>query len=368
MKSFDFQTRTRVLFGEGRFEELGALARELGFKRTLLVADRGLVAAGYAARAVEQLVAAGVETFAFHDFEPNPDTAMVEAGRVFAAASGVDSIIGLGGGSSLDCAKGINFTLTNGGSMRDYWGYGKASRPMLPMIAVPTTAGTGSEAQCYALISDAETHIKMACGDPKAAFSVAILDPLLTRSQPRQVTAAAGYDAISHAVESYVTTRRTALSQCFAREAWRLLAANYERVLQYPDDREARSAMQVGAHLAGVAIEHSMLGATHACANPLTARYGITHGLAIATLLPHVVRWNHPGAADLYGELDGADLGNRLARLGEMAELSVRLRDQGVSREDLPALAEEAAAQGTGRFNPRPFDAAGAFEIYEWAY
>ena len=368
MVPFDFQIRTRVLFGEGRFEELGALAREMGFRRTLLVADHGLVAAGYVAGAIQRLVEAGVETFAFHEFESNPDTAMVEAGRVFAAACSVDSIIGLGGGSSLDCAKAINFTLTNGGSMRDYCGYGKASRPMLPMIGVPTTAGTGSEAQCYALISDAETHIKMACGDPKAAFSVAILDPLLTRSQPRQVTAATGYDAISHAVESYVTTRRTALSQCFAREAWRLLAANYERVLQDPDDLEARGAMQLGAHLAGVAIKHSMLGATHACANPLTAHYGITHGLAIAALLPHVVRWNHQMAGELFCEFDGADLVHRLTRMAEMADLSVRLREQGVSREALPALADEAATEWTGRFNPRPFDADGALEIYEWAY
>jgi len=368
MGPFDFEIRTRVVFGEGRFKELGALARELGFRRTLVVADRGLVAVGFVRQAIERLAGAGVEGFGFHDFEANPDTAMVEAGRVSATACGVDSIIGLGGGSSLDCAKGINFVLTNGGGMRDYRGYGKAARPMLPMIAVPTTAGTGSEAQCYALIADVGTHVKMACGDPKAAFRVAILDPLLTRSQPPEVTAATGYDAISHAVESYVTTGRTALSQCFAREAWRLLAANYERVLRDPDDLETRSAMQLGAHLAGVAIEHSMLGATHACANPLTARYGIAHGVAIAALLPHVVRWNYAVAGELYSELEVGDLGHRLARMAEMANLSVRLREQGVSREALPALAEDAATQWTGRFNPRPFDAAGALEIYEWAY
>ncbi len=368
MGPFDFQIRTRVVFGEGRFEELGALARELGFGRTLVVADRGLVAAGYVARAVEQLAKAGVEAFAFHDFGANPDTVMVEAGRVFAAACRVDSIIGLGGGSSLDCAKGINFVLTNGGSMRDYWGYGKATRPMLPMIAVPTTAGTGSEAQCYALISDAGTHVKMACGDPKAAFCLAILDPLLTRSQARQVTAVTGYDAISHAVESYVTTRRNAASQCFAREAWRLLAPNYERVLCDPDDLEARGAMQLGAHLAGIAVELSMLGATHACTNPLTSHYGIAHGLAIAALLPHVVRWNYLAAGELYRELDEGDLVDRLAGMAEAGDLSVRLREHGVSREALPALAEEAAAQWTAKFNPRPFDAAGAVEIYEWAY
>ena len=368
MKPFDFEVRTRVVFGEGRFEELGGLARQLGFRRTLLVADRGLVSVGFVRQATERLAEADVEAFGFHHFEANPDTAMVEAGRVFAAASGVDSIVGLGGGSSLDCAKGINFVLTNGGEISDYSGYGKAARPMLPMIGVPTTAGTGSEAQSYALISDAGTHAKMACGDPKAAFRVAILDPLLTRSQPPEVTAATGYDAISHAVESYVTTRRNAASESFAGSAWRLLAANYERVLFHPDDLEARAAMQVGAHLAGIAIEHSMLGATHACANPLTAHFGITHGVAIAALLTHVVRWNQASAGELYRGLGGDDLTGRLARMREAARLPGRLQELGVPREALPRLAEEAAAQWTGRFNPRPFEVASALEIYEAAY
>src|SRR5262252_8421613 len=187
MESFDFHTRTHLVFGSGAFERLGELARDLGFDRTLLVADRGMVACGYVDEAAKLLDASRVEVFAFHDFGENPDTAMVEGGRAFAAALGVDSIVALGGGSSLDCAKGINFTLANGGSMRDYWGYAKASskpgaKPMLPMIGVPTTAGTGSDAQSYALISDAETHAKMACGDAKAAFRIAILDPELTLS------------------------------------------------------------------------------------------------------------------------------------------------------------------------------------------
>src|SRR5206468_7130337 len=221
----------------------------------------------------------------------------------YGAACGVDSILAIGGGSSLDCAKGINFLLTNGGTMRDYWGFGKASRPMLPSIGVPTTAGTGSEAQAYALISDADTHVKMACGDPKAAFRVAILDPALTVSQPREVAAVAGYDALSHAVESFVTARRSAISDLFAAEAWRLLEAHYERVLETPEDIAARGAMLLGAHEAGIAIEQSMLGATHACANPLTARYGTTHGIAIAAMLPHVVRWNAQYVGNRYAEL-----------------------------------------------------------------
>ena len=303
MENFDFQSRTRVVFGNGSLARLGELARELGFRRSLLVADHGLLDCGYVEEAKRLLTTSGVEVEAFHDFEVNPDTRMVEAGRAFAAPLKIDSIIGLGGGSSLDCAKGINFLLTNGGLMQDYQGYGKALQPLLPMIGVPTTAGTGSEAQSYALITDAETHVKMACGDPQAAFRVAILDPLLTVSQPRNVTAAAGFDAIAHAVETYVTTRRNPLSELFSREAWRLLEGNYERVLTEPDDVAARGAMQLGAYYAGVAIENSMLGATHACANPLTAHYNMAHGVALALLLPTVVRWNDEVVGDRYDEL-----------------------------------------------------------------
>ena len=363
-----FDLRTAVLFGENRFAELGAVAKSLGFTRTLLVSDPGMQSTGYPVEAVRMLSDAGISADCFHDFSPNPDTEMVEAGRAFAAGHGIDSLVALGGGSSLDCAKGINFVLTNGGNIRDYLGFGKAARPMLPMIAVPTTAGTGSEAQSYALISDAATHVKMACGDPKAAFHAAVLDPLLTRSQPREVTATAGYDAISHAVESYVTTRRTAASVVFAREAWRLLSLNFERVLADPCDLEARGAMLLGAHYAGIAIENSMLGATHACANPLTAHYGTTHGVAIAALLPHVVRWNWTAAELHYRALAGAGFADRLAEMSAAAGLPSRLRDLGVPDSALAMLAEEAAAQWTGRFNPRPFGRAEALEIYQAAY
>jgi alcohol dehydrogenase len=379
MRPFDFQLRTRVVFGAGALARLGALARELNFRRTLLVADRGLVVSGHVAEASGVLSAAGVEVIPFHEFDVNPDTSMCERGRDFAASAAVDSIIGLGGGSSLDCAKGINFLLTNGGEMRDYHGYGKAAQAMLPMIAVPTTAGTGSEAQSYALISDAATHAKMACGDAKAAFRIALLDPSLTVSQPPSVTATAGFDAIAHAVESYVSTRRNVFSDLFAREAWRLLEANYERVLAAPQDLEARGAMQLGAHYAGVAIEHSMLGATHACANPLTERYGTTHGEAIALLLPHVVRWNSAVVRSRYAELtraagrdvDDARAGDALAaRLDELKTAGALDKDwsaAGVPHDDLEMLADAAARQWTGTFNPRPFDAGGALELYRRA-
>ena len=382
MRSFDFQPRTRVIFGAGAINELGKLAVELRFRHTLLVADRGLVASGHVDEALTRLQAVGVDVIRFHDFEANPDTRMIESGTDFAASQNIDSFIGLGGGSSMDCAKGINFLLTNGGRMADYRGYGKAKNALLPMIAIPTTAGTGSEAQTYALISDADTHVKMACGDAKAAFRVALLDPALTVSQPRSITAQSGFDAIAHAVETYVTTKRTPLSEIFSREAWQLLEGNYERVLTQPDDLEARGAMQLGAYYAGVAIENSMLGATHACANPLTARYGTAHGEAIAMLLPSVVRWNERAAADRYAKLlklssSATDehgctqteaLARRLEELAAAGGLQANLGGVGISKTDLTDLAAEAAEQWTGMFNPRPFDKEGAMEVYSCAF
>jgi alcohol dehydrogenase len=379
MVPFDFQLRTRVVFGQGTLDRLGQLARGCGFQRTLLVADQGVVTAGYAGEAIRLLEAASIDTVPFHEFGQNPDSAMVESGREFAASLNVDSIIGIGGGSSIDCAKGINFLLTNGGTIADYRGYGKAAVPLLPMIAVPTTAGTGSEAQSYAVIADATTRMKMACGDPSAAARIALLDPEMTFTAPQHVTAMAGFDAIAHTVETAVTMKRTAMSDMFSHRGWRLLSEAFERVLLHPGDAEARAAMQLGSHYAGLAIEHSMLGAAHACANPLTAKYNLTHGLALAILLPHVVRWNGGLAAERYAALLNSPrrrardqeapeaLAARLEDLAAAAGLAMKLSDSGVDEAAIPELAAEAAQQWTGTFNPRPFDAAGAIEIYRAA-
>ena len=375
---FEFQLQTRLVFGAGSVQGLGGLATEFGFRRTLLVADPGMKDAGYASRVLELLDQVGIEAFPFHDFGINPDSEVISAGHKFAVGLDVDSIIGLGGGSSLDCAKGINLLLTNGGRVQDYVGYGKAHRPLLPMIAVPTTAGTGSEVQSYAVLSDAGTHKKLACGDKGLAFRVAVLDPELTLSQPREVTAASGFDAIAHAVETWVSTKRTPISEVFSREAWRLLEANYETVLRQPNDLRAREVMQLGACFAGIAIENSMLGATHACANPLTANYGTTHGEALAMLLPSVVRWNGETSAARYAELlsvsgrttqdPAAALARRLEQLAEAATLRTRLNGDSIVFEELASLAADAAEQWTGRFNPRPFDYEGALEVYRLAY
>jgi alcohol dehydrogenase len=383
MTPFDFQPRTRIVFGPNKIDALGDLASELGARRALVVSDPGVVNTGHTQHGIESLEQAGISTQLFDEVRENPTTDDVDAGLKMAQRHDIELIVGLGGGSAMDCAKGINFLFSNGGRMQDYWGVGKALRPMLPMIAVPTTAGTGSETQSFALISDAKTKVKMACGDPKAACRVALLDPTLTVTQPQRVTALTGIDAIAHALETYVTKRRNPASLAFSREAWHLLAGNLSRVLDQPEDLDARSCMQLGACFAGLAIENSMLGATHALANPLTATYGIVHGEAIGLMLPHVIRFNGEKFPQWYGDLleatggvngfpnpaEGPNgLADFVADLVARAGLANRLADCGVKKEKLSEMAAGAAQQWTGNFNPREVDQQSLLQLYQGAF
>ncbi|MGH7454673.1 MAG: iron-containing alcohol dehydrogenase [bacterium] len=381
MQPFDFQPTTRVIFGENAIDQLGALTKELGGRRVLLVTDPGILRAGHVDRALHSLQKEPLEVFIFSAVEENPTTRHVENGVQFAKTNApIDFIIGLGGGSAMDCAKGINFLITNGGKMENYWGVDKATKPMLPSIGIPTTAGTGSEAQSFALISQERTHLKMACGDKKARFRTVILDPLLAKTAPQKVAAIAGIDAISHAVESYVCTRRNLISQMFAREAWRFLEQSFELILKEPEKIVAQSNMLLGAHLAGAAIENSMLGAAHASANPLTAAYGIPHGIAIGLMLPQVIRFNSVIVnADYAGLLEAAGISatpqtgaerliDRIVELKNAANLPQRLRDCNVEKQALPNLAKAAASQWTGKFNPRAVTEKELLELYEAAF
>lgn len=381
---FDFLPRTRIVRGENAIDRLGELAAATGKRRVLLVTDPGIVEAGHVERGLRSLNAASMETKVFDGARENPTTRHVDAGLQIARDWQPELLIGLGGGSSMDCAKGINFVYSCGGQMQDYWGVGKATGEMLPMIAVPTTAGTGSELQSFALISDPETHVKMACGDKRASCHVAILDPNLTLTQPQQVTALTAVDALSHAVETWVTTKRNDVSSLFSRESFQLIAANFERVFSDPGDVSARAGMQLGAALAGLAIENSMLGASHALANPLTAIYGVPHGQAVGVMLPHVVRFNGVELDDLYAELERSVRGHRsnqatsasasdnladsITEWVAMAGLQTTLSDLAIERERVPELSEAAAQQWTGNFNPRPVNAENLREIYEQAF
>jgi len=355
---FDFRPRTRILFGAGEFARLGEVAREQNATRCLVLAGQASVDAGHAQEAVRSLKARRMEVFAFHDFAAHPNVAMVEAARDYAAPQAVNLIVGLGDGDALDFAKAVNVVLSNGGSIRDYRGYGNVPKPLFPMIAVPTVPGTGHEALSNASILDAEDGSQLLCGDPKIFFRTAVLDANLTLGQPAALTAANGYDALGRAVETLFSTRRTPISECFSREAYRLLDSAFGRVLGAPEDLEARSAILLGAHFAGLAVEYSALGPAHACAQPLMKNYKLLPGAALALVLVPALEWMQ----------EGADLRPRLRHLAAAAELPESLRDAAIPEQVLPRLAEEAATQWTGRFSSRPFDARAALEIYRAAY
>jgi alcohol dehydrogenase len=368
-----------VIHEAGALNRLGELTASLGIARPLLVTDPGLASVGHPQRAMKILSEAGLQVSLFDRVQENPTERQVIEGVAFARAANIDGIVAIGGGSSMDCAKGINFLLTNGGRMADYRGHGKATKPMLPSVGVPTTSGTGSEAQSYALITDETTHMKMACGDKKAAFRISILDPELTLSQPQKVTAVTGIDAVAHALESYVCTKRNTISNLAARGAWKELATHFGEVLTNPQNLTARAGMQVGSYLAGMAIENAMLGVCHSCANPLTAHYGLTHGVAIGVMLPHVVRFNAAQVGAWYAELlaethplavdePGENMARIVTGMVRTAGLPTTLKECGVSQSILPLLAEEANQQWTARFNPRIVGEAEILSLYQAAW
>ena len=379
----DKHPHLRLVFGEGVVAQVGELAREFGGEKVLLVTDPGIVAAGHADAVRGHLEAAGLGVSLFDQSKENPTSACIDDCSRAAREAGVNFIIGLGGGSSMDTAKGANFILTNGGTMKDYWGVGKASQPMLPSLMIPTTAGTGSECQSFALISDNDTHQKMACGDPKAMAKAALLDPALTVSQPTRVTACTGVDAVAHAVETAVTRKRNEASLKYSREAFRLFMGSLSRALQNPGDLEARGRMLLGAALAGTAIEHSMLGAAHSAANPLTAHFDVIHGQAVGMMLPHVIRFNAvdeaaaAGYADLIagtpvaptnGTASAEALAQEIETSLDTAGLPRALADCGVQEAMLDTLSEEAAQQWTASFNPRDITAADFAALYQKAF
>lgn len=381
MRSFDFVHSPRIVFGCGSSARAGEFAVAENATKALLVSDSGVLAAGHTDAVACALRDHGIAVALFTDVHENPTRRDVDACVDVARRHGPDLIVGLGGGSAMDVAKACNMVYAEGSGVMRHPGTARATKPHRPMIAIPTTAGTGSECQPHAVISDAETGAKTAFATSESLPSTVILDPLLTVTQPRRVTIHSGLDAIVHAVEVSVTTSRNPLSTLFAAEAFVLLDRNLPTVLASPDDIDARGAMQLGAAWAGLAIAHSMLGAAHAAGNPLTARYHITHGEAVASMLPAVIRFNahdddaRAGYAALAARAGLADprepqpvlVQALLARLESLWSLTGHpstLAGYGVRADDVDELAAGAAAQWTGTFNPRPVDADAFRDLY----
>lgn len=376
--AFAFTYGPRLLSGPGSAARLGG---ELPPGRCLFVTDSIVRALGLADAALASLDAAGIEPVIFDAVEQDPSLATLNA--AIAAGAGCTSVVGFGGGSPMDVAKLAAYLLATGEDIDTLWGVGKATGTRLPLIQVPTTAGTGSEATAVSVITYGGAE-KRGVNSPPLLADLAILDADLTLSVPRGVTAATGIDAMVHAIEAYTSARlKNPMSDVLAREALRLLSANLMTVLERPDDRDARGAMLLGAHLAGVAFANAPVAGVHALAYPLGGHFHVPHGAANALMLTHVLRHNLHAAMPLYAELcpllDPALAGQgaqgraqgfieAMAKLSAEAGVPQRLSEVGVAPEHLDLLASEAMKQERLLVNnPCPISEADARRLYEAA-
>lgn len=383
-RAFSLKLRTEVVFGGGRIEEIGSLTHPYS-RNVLLVTDKNLAGTGAIQKAREALEALNITVTLYENAKENPTESDAEECKEVAASAGITGMVAIGGGSVIDTAKGANFLLTNGGKMRDYRGYGHNDDALLPLIAVPTTAGTGSEVQAYALITHNETHQKMACGTASCAPAIALLDPNLLLTCPPSVIATAGIDALTHAVESYFSKTRNAISNLYSMAAAEMIDAGLRDEVGELSEIERLEEMSLGACYAGIAIDHSMLGGAHASANPITAHFPISHGQAVGLMMPHVMQYNAKTHSAVNAvltlwlkQLNWVDREQRGYNPGSVfrevwhqllltLQLKTHLTELGIAEDDLPGLSEEAAAQWTAQHNPVPLDKAAFLEIYRAA-
>ena len=357
-----------TLMGIGAAKRLGDQAKALGASRPLVVTDRGLSQLGVAAKVQRQLEEAGLKSALFDGAEPNPTDKNVHDGVRAYRENGCDSIVSLGGGSAHDCAKGIGLVIGNGGDIRDFEGVDKAKKPMPPFLAVNTTAGTASEMTRFCIITNTSTHVKMAIVDWRCTPSVAVNDPLLMVAMPPALTAATGMDALTHAVEAYVSTIATPVTDACALQAMKLIAASLRPAVANGENLEARDAMAYAEYLAGMAFNNASLGYVHAMAHQLGGFYNLPHGVCNAILLPVVSEFNLIAAPERFREVAAA-LGENVAglptmeaagravgairRLARDVGIPAGLAGLGVKEGDLSVMAENAMKDACRFTNPR---------------
>lgn len=365
---FEFSLGTRVLYKQGLAVELGPVIEELGAQRAFIVADKGVVGAGLLEPVLTSL-RDSIEIVGVFDSVPsNSSVATVMEGASAAIDAGADLIIAMGGGSPIDTAKGIRIVLTNGGHLLDYQGYNVIPARLTPMIAIPTTSGTGSEVTPFAVIRDDEQDLKLSFASRYLLPDIAVLDPVLTRSLPPTLTAATGIDALSHAVETFVSTENSPFSDGLSLTAISMIANHLRDAVQNGSDIEARSHMLIAACMAGMACANSYFGVIHALAHALGGKFHVHHGTAISIFMPFGMRYNSAVVPDRYvriaraigvnagGRTDAeviADGINAVATLSSDCGLPTRLRDVGVPEDALPELAFTALVDGAIFHNPR---------------
>lgn len=356
------------MMGEGCLQQAMGAIRGYGFRHALIVTDAGLAKAGVADHLVALLTAEDIQATVFAGAQPNPTTGNVEAGLALLREKNCDCVISLGGGSPHDCAKGIALVAANGGKIADYEGVDKSAKPQLPLIAINTTAGTASEMTRFCIITDEARHIKMAIVDKHTTPILSVNDPALMLAKPAGLTAATGMDALTHAVEAYVSTAATPITDACALKAVELIAANLRQAVAHGDDIKAREQMAYAQFLAGMAFNNASLGYVHAMAHQLGGFYDLPHGVCNAVLLPHVEAFNAATSAARLADVGramGVDTAGLSAEAAAQAALAAirqlsadigipaGLTALGVKEADIPTLASNALKDACGLTNPR---------------
>jgi len=385
MSPFVFNTTKSIQFGAGSLARIGELSLAIMGRRVFLVTDAGMMATGIIDQALAVLKIAGIEVTLFSDVQADPPEAVIQTAAEIARAAGVEGVIGLGGGSSLDVAKLVALLAVGKEELKTVYGVGNAKGPRLPLILVPTTSGTGSEVTPISIVTTGALE-KMGVVSPVLLPDIALLDPELTYGLPPHVTAATGIDAMVHAIEAYASAsaNNNPLSRMLATQALELMGPALLKAVQNGKDADARADMLLGSMLAGQAFANSPVAAVHALAYPLGGHFHIPHGLSNALVLPHVLRFNavtahhayvelaphlFPELASLEGQERVAAFCDRLAGLSSDCGLPQTLRDMKITEDWLPKLAKDAMNQTRLLVNnPRPVNEADALAIYTAAF
>ncbi len=382
---FDYRPLTHLVYGNDSIRRLNEFVNEYDGKHILIISEPSVKAAGHIDRVLKILAEENHSVTIYDDAKETPTIQDVNQCYQSVVNAQIDLIIGLGSGGCLDTAKACNFLLTNGGVLEDYQNPDQTIDSMLPVIAIPTTAGTGSECLSYAQITNAKTNKLLLCRHPNAAPVVAIIDPIFTLSLPMKETIESGMGVLALAIESAVSSKRNRASAMFSREAFKLIGTSFTTVMAEPENLKARAGMLLGSAYAGIAVENSMLGAAHAAAQPLTIHYGLPRGHAVCLMLPHVISHNgrDPQLQKIYAELaataarlvaprdsDTQAMNNLIAWLFKILNsigFSPHLKTYGIASSDLPQLANEAVNEWTAMYNPIPLQTKDYLELYQKA-
>ena len=380
--SYKFFMPAISLMGADCLKDAGDQVGELGFKKALIVTDKVLGQIGIVKKVTDVLDNKNIEYAIYDETKPNPTVKNVNDGLELLKEKECDFVISLGGGSAHDCAKGIALLATNGGEIKDYEGVDKSKKPQLPMVGINTTAGTGSEMTLFAIITDEERHIKMALVDKHLTPIIAVNDPMLMLAMPKSLTAATGMDALTHAVEAYVSTAATPITDACAEKAIELISNYLVNAVENGQDVEARDMMAYAEYLAGMAFNNASLGYVHAMAHQLGGFYNLPHGVCNAILLPHVQEYNKSTSASRLAKIakimggniegltdeQGADLCiDMIKSLSQTIGIPEGLGVLGVKESDFETLATNALNDACSLTNPRKGNLEEVIDIFKKA-